>query len=129
MNLLDRINTHQYLFLDKLQIENDRKLTFLISEGGNEVGNQQNDKQYKITFDNYIAFSLINESYSLEDETEKFTGRLFRIYSQSKFLSYVENSTIDIKFATKKSYRHFEFACLNNIVDVISLEVPIVEEL
>jgi hypothetical protein len=118
MDLFDQINTHQYLFLDRLSIENDRELILRISEAGNEVGNQENDKQYEIIFDNYIAFSLINESYSLEDETEQSTGRLFRIYSKSKFLNFVESSTIDIEFVIEKNYQHFEFACLNNIVDV-----------
>lgn len=129
MTLFDQINTHKWLFLDRLQIENDRELVLWISEAGNEVGYQENDKQYKIIFDNYIAFSLINESYSLEDETEQYIGRIFRIYSKSKYLDYLENSTLDIEFITEKSYQHYEFACLNNIVDVVSSEKPVIEEL
>lgn len=129
MNLFDQINNHKYLFLDKSLIENDTELMFWISEAGNEVGNQENDKQYKVTFDKYIAFSFINESYSMKNETDQYTGRIFRIYSKSKFLDYVESSTVDIEFIIGKSYEHYEFACLNNIVDVISSEKPIIEEI
>lgn len=129
MNLFDQINTHKYLFLNKSLIEKDRELVLWISEAGNEVGSQENDKQYKVIFDNYIAFSFINESYSLEDDTEQFTGRLLKIYSKSKFSDYVENSTVDVEFINEKSYQHYEFACLNNIIDVISSEKPVIEEI
>ena len=45
---------------------------------------------YKIEFDDYIAYTVLNESFAVHDEYEKFEGGLFRTYSQSHLLDYVK---------------------------------------
>lgn len=146
MNLVDQINTHKYLYLDKLIELNDLELELWISEAriaqdGKELsenatyyGSIETDefcKRYKITFKSYIAYSVINESFVNDVEDEKFVGSLFRKYSKSSFLDYVSTSAT-IGYAEdifESKNQHFEIICLNHIIDVASCKEPLIEKL
>lgn len=81
--------------------------------------------RYEIVFDDYIAYSVTNESYAGGIE-EKFEGRLARVYSESAFLNYIAQGT----FATQEypgSFVHYGFCCLNQIINVVSVRPPTVK--
>jgi hypothetical protein len=83
---------------------------------------------YEIIFDQYIAYSVRNESYTQTDEEEEFEGRLACMYTKSKFLDYVRAST----FASDDypgTFKHYGFNCLNHIVDIVSTSPPKIVEL
>lgn len=146
MNLIDQINTHKYLYLDKLIELNDLELELWISEAGvsqdkNNIpenttyyGSIETDefcKRYKITFKSYIAYSVMNESFVNDVEDEKFVGKLFREYSKSSFLDYVTTSAT-IGYAEEifeSKNKHFEIICLNHIIDIASCKKPLIEEI
>lgn len=57
------------------------------------------------------------------DHSEKFEGRLFRIYAESKFLSYIAAGTI----ATHDypgPFKHYGIVCVNHVIEVASTEPP-----
>ncbi|NJM54274.1 MAG: hypothetical protein HC846_13370 [Blastocatellia bacterium] len=88
-------------------------------------------KRYRLLFKNYIAYSVRNEMFTNWDDDEKFEGILFRQYSKSKFLDYVESSTSteSAKFMMNaESYFHIGICCLNHIIDVACLEESVIEE-
>ena len=83
--------------------------------------------RYKIYFENYICYSVINESFE-QLGGEIFIGRNIRIYAESNFLNYVRADT----FATNEypgEFRHYAFLSWNHIVNVASQAEPIIERL
>jgi len=80
----------------------------------------------KITFDFYIAYSVLNESYVVQDRYEKYKGAFFRLYKKSRYLDYISLGTI----ATSDypgPFKHYGICALDHIIDVVSVEEPIIE--
>lgn len=150
MNLIEQINSHDYLFLDNLVQVNDIELVVFISEGKvdentekeisfpNDVSLKTNPiesnefcKKYKITFKNFLTYLVVDESYIEWDESEEFVGGLFRVFSKSRFLDYISSALnaehFEDMFGAK--YRHYEIACLNHIFDIACPSEPIIEEI
>jgi hypothetical protein len=141
MELVDQINSHKWLYLDRLYEESDLELCVLIDEAriqGGELETVDNTtaygaivsddtcKKYKITFRNYVAYSVTNETCASGDSSEQFTGTLFRTYSKSQFLDYVAASTGGL-IETLGPYTHYEVVTLNQIIDVATTREPEVE--
>ena len=112
MNLFDQLNTHRYLYLDTLYEENHLELCVLVNEakvqGGDHhladnvsaygaIATDDTCKKCKVTFKDYVAYSVRNESFTVMDDEERFTGNLFRQFSKSKFLVYVAASTVAVE--------------------------------
>ena len=78
---------------------------------------------YEIVFDQYVAYSIRNECFVSQDDSEEFIGRLICLYSKSHFLDYVRAAT----FASDEypgHLRHYGINCLNHIIDVVSVDEP-----
>lgn len=81
----------------------------------------------QIDFETYIGYSVLNESYTSWDDYEVFEGKIFRIYSKSRYLDYIKAGT----FASEDysgPFKHYGMSCLNHVVDVVSISVPIIKE-
>jgi len=48
---------------------------------------------FELLWDSYVAYCVRNESYCTLDREEPWQGRLFRHYTQSKFLDFVGRAT------------------------------------
>lgn len=48
----------------------------------------------QMEFQRYIAYSVRNESYTMWDDYEVFSGSSFRMYSKSRYLDFIEVGTI-----------------------------------
>ena len=144
MKLRDQIDGHRYLYLTAITEPEDNVLLLRIEEArvgspaedltinGKTISGLQNIESsescaaYEIRFDTYVSYSVRNESFTSIDEYEQHDGRLFCIYTQSRFLDYVKSST----FASDDypgSFTHYGFNCLNHIVDVASCDPPSIE--
>ena len=80
--------------------------------------------RFRVYFDSYICYSVINESYE-QLGGENFEGRNIRIYNKSTFLNYVGSDT----FATKEypgEFKHYAFLSWNHIVNVASQTEPLI---
>lgn len=80
---------------------------------------------YEIIFPTYVAYSVVNESFASVDDSEVFTGHLFRSYSKSRFLGYVGVATFASDDFPGK-LRHYGVNCLNHFVDIVSATEPII---
>ncbi len=81
----------------------------------------------QMDFESYIGYSIRNESYTSWDKYEAFEGKIFRIYSKSRYLDFIKEGT----FATEDypgPFKHYGIACLNHVVDVVSVSVPVIKE-
>jgi hypothetical protein len=141
MDVLDQINTHKYLYLDRLYEEKDLELCVVVDEakilGGEPkavenasqygaIASDYTCKKYKIIFKNYAAYLVTNEIVARGDNDEGFTGKLLRTYSKSKFLEYVASTTngaIDVLGPCT----HYEVVTLNQIIDVAATREPEIE--
>ncbi|AUG57486.1 hypothetical protein [Acetivibrio saccincola] len=81
----------------------------------------------QMDFDSYIAYSVTNESFTSWDDYEEFEGKAFRIYKRSRYLDFIKVHT----FACDDYPGHFEhygIVCLDHIVNVVSVEKPVINE-
>ena len=141
MNLIEQIDRHTYLYLTEIGEPEENVLRLVIEEarasgepedmkigdvtlsGARSIVSDESCYAYEILFGGYVAYSVRNESYVEQDESEEFKGRLFCVYSKSRFLDYVRVAT----FASDEypgKVNHFCIYCLNHIVDVVSVEEP-----
>jgi len=141
MNLIEQINNHKYLYLTEIGEPEDNVLRLVIEQA--LVGEEEHDLTvgtsvisglrdivfdekcftYEVIFESYIAYSVINESFTQVDESEISSGNLFRIYSESHFLDYVKVAT----FASEDYpgvFSHYEIVALNHIVEIVSIDSP-----
>ena len=85
-------------------------------------------KKFKIEFENFIAYSNRNESYTTWDDYEEFKGNLFRIYKKSRFIDYIKLSTFAIDDNDTNEIIHYGIICGDFIIDVISTAKPKIEQ-
>lgn len=142
MDIIEQINQHAYLFLADISKPNVNVRRLVIEEA--RASGQVEDLQigdvtipdtrrilsdtscfaYEVLFGSYVVYSVRNESYVMVDESEVFTGRLFRTYSASRLLDYVGVATVATN-EYPEMLHHFEIVCENHIVDIVSTEQPV----
>lgn len=145
MDLVSQFNSHKYLYLDRLAEIEDLKLEVWIDEARvkysevrrespfSELGTIETDamsKRYKFTFDGYIAYSVLNESYEADpEEVERVTNNFDECVT-SPFLEYLSKiASLDTaEFIAESRVRHFQLNCLNQIINVVSCHPPEIEE-
>jgi len=143
--MFSAMNQHKYLDMIEIQETYKDCLRIVIAEAGQKISLEEEPNgtlrkilneskpievtdrsaRYEIIFEDYIAYVVTNESYAGGIE-EKFEGRLARVYSESAFLNYIGQGT----FATTEypgPFVHYGFCCLNQIIDVVSEEPPVVK--
>ena len=146
MNYFKKINSHKYLYLTDIAEPADNELRLVIEEakangpvediniGGTEIEGTRaimstdDCAMYEVLFENYIGYSVLNESYVSKDDSEEFEGRIFCVYTNSYFLKYIGKAS----FASRDfpgPFRHYGFNCLNHIVDVVSTDGPTIKQI
>lgn len=144
MKYFDNINNNKYIYLGEIGEPEDNVLRFTIEEAGvsedetsiqisgSELSELRSievtDKSciYEVIFDNYISYSVLNESYCGVDEYEEYDGRLFCVYKKSHYLNYLSKASLATS-GYPGTFKHYGFNCLNHIVDVISTEDPCIK--
>jgi hypothetical protein len=139
MNLREEIDQLQYLFLTEIGEPDTCALRIVVREGRVtdetetiEVGStkitdvhpivwDETSRAYEITFPNYVAYAVVNESFANVDKYEEYTGRYFRVYSKSHFLDYVRVATFASDDYPGKT-THYQVACSDHVVEVICVD-------
>jgi hypothetical protein len=141
MNLIEQIEGHEFLYLTEIGELDVNVLRLVIDEakadsetrdivvgetvisGARPIVSDSSCHRYEIIFGSYVAYSVRNESYTVGDEAEQFTGRLYRKYSQSRFLEFVRTASI-----ASDDYPgpliHHGIICEDHVVDVASVDEP-----
>ncbi|WP_088044683.1 hypothetical protein [Bacillus sp. EAC] len=83
----------------------------------------------QLNFDSYVSYSVINESFTVLDDYEIFEGNSFRIFKKSRYIDFINIGTIAKDIFYEETYTHYQIACLNHIVDVISFNEPQIIEI
>ena len=82
---------------------------------------------FEIVWSCYVGYSVINEVFSQVNDEEVGQGGRFRICSKSHFLAYMTC----VSFASGEHpgpTQHYRVACEDHIVDVLSVEAPVVRK-
>ncbi|MEL6766567.1 MAG: hypothetical protein AAFP17_05255 [Pseudomonadota bacterium] len=82
-------------------------------------------REFTITFQNYVGFSVRNESYVCAEPEEEYSKNL-RAYSESKFLEFIQGSTFAQKLQDEPIL-HFAVVCTDHIIDVACAAPPHIE--
>ncbi|MFC4323261.1 hypothetical protein [Litchfieldia salsa] len=77
----------------------------------------------RFEFNWYIRYSITNESFSIMDDYEVYEGKAFRIYKRSRYLDFINVSTI-ASDDYPGPFKHYGITALNHIVDVVATEPP-----
>ncbi|MBM7694322.1 hypothetical protein JOC77_003783 [Peribacillus deserti] len=62
----------------------------------------------------------LKDDYTIWNDTEKFQGEAFRIYSKSNYFDFIEKESNLNKFMPGESFSHYSIACIEHKVDIIS---------
>lgn len=96
--------------------------------GLHAIETTEKSRSFEVTWEYYVAYSVINESFSKRNPSDVWAGHLFRIYSRSSFIDFVAAAT----FASDKypgPMEHIGLICEDHIIDVVSTKKPIVTRL
>lgn len=97
--------------------------------GGYSVLSGAHPSLFEMVWDHYIAYFVLNEMYSVGDESEKFElGDHVRVYTASKFLDYARHATFTHE-KTPGLSEPIQIICQWHVIDVISTKVPTVKKL
>ena len=114
MKLRDQIDGHRYLYLNAITEPEDNALLLLIEEaradspaedltingktisGLRNIESNESCAAYEIRFDTYVSYSVRNECFTSMDEYEQHDGRLFCVYTRSRFFRL--HQIIDVCF-------------------------------
>lgn len=84
-------------------------------------------KGFAINWPTYIGYSVENESYAVaEPESSVGSGGILAEYSHSLYLDYLSKAT----FARQDypgPFKHWSIACLDHVINVVSVDLPAVE--
>ncbi len=96
-----------------------------ILEGSYPVTIRAGYGAFTILFEDYIAFSVRNESFAHTRVKEDYSLKL-RIYNKSEFLDYVSEATF-ANFNYPGPFKHYSLVCANHVIDVACQTEPTVE--
>ncbi|MBD8530577.1 MULTISPECIES: hypothetical protein [unclassified Massilia] len=143
----DAIDACAYLYLEEIGEPSDNELRLKIveakSDGAPGSVDERNEALHEILstasriesgsgcqifelyWPSYVAYSVRNESFCLVDAYEEFDGRLFVRYARSRYLDFLVKATFaDASYPGP--FVHYGIFCLNHIIDVVSLDAPVV---
>lgn len=141
MTMLQQLNECKYLFLSGIFELKDNALCLLIEEakpsnisedvtilnvtlhGVRKVEHDDTCRVFEVSWERYICYSVVNESFAHVHKPDTYTGQRVRLYSESPFLEYVRSAT----FASNDNpdpYKHFSIVCENHIIEVTSPTEP-----
>jgi hypothetical protein len=94
--------------------------------GARPIEQDDTCRVFQVLFDrnHMISYTILNESYGKYPEPpEEFRGKLFRVFSHSHLLEFTERTTY-ASGGHPGVLMHFEIACQNHVIDVISTAPP-----
>jgi hypothetical protein len=116
------------LVLQEAEISSEtvsHQISGTVIENCHPVGPTGHSRTFELTWRQYVAYSVTNESYaSPDDDTAvRASGRLFRIYSKSHFLNFISRATIASE-QYPGPFKHFCVVSEMHVIDIVSTQIP-----
>ncbi|MEO0341861.1 MAG: hypothetical protein AAF198_00345 [Pseudomonadota bacterium] len=96
-----------------------------IFAGGRPIEVSAECARFEITFPHYLAFSIVDETYSQGEEGEDYSKRLRR-HEASAFLDYIKVATWDGS-QIYGSFEHYALVCENHVINVAAIVPPTIK--
>lgn len=146
MNFQDLMKFKGYIYLNKLfepeenslrvlidrckvnQTKEHVKVTDEVEIVASPIDVDDNLPILQLDFETYVAYSVIDESFTVMDDYEISDGKFFRIYTISRYLDFIKAGTIAEDIFPEKQFVHYQIPCLNHIIDIISYDEPKITE-
>ncbi|MDQ2752524.1 MAG: hypothetical protein M3R72_05820 [Bacteroidota bacterium] len=137
MTEFDKINNCQNLFLTKLYEPNQNQLMIEVCLGyvsereeeiyvsnvhiglGRQIIFDNYSNKYRIYFDSYISYFVLNESFD-KGMIGEYSGNRIREYKQSAFIDFCRKETSGFAIIGESTIKHFVFVTQNHIVNVLT---------
>ncbi|KOQ78280.1 hypothetical protein ABW45_06935 [Stenotrophomonas maltophilia] len=140
--LLLALDTCEFLFLTEIGEPEANRLRLVVREGqvvgkpsrvelghGRSIDDVRaidvvpHSRRFELIWDHYISYAVHNESYQSWDDSEAWSGNLFRRYSRSKFLEYLDRATFaDTRYTGP--FTHYQVICQDHVIDIAALQPP-----
>lgn len=92
-------------------------------EGVRAIAITSHSQRFELVWNAYISYAVHNESYQSWDDSETWSGNLFRRYSRSKFLDYLDRATFaDTRYPGP--FTHYQVICQDHVIDIAALQPP-----
>jgi hypothetical protein len=149
---LEDVNTEKYIYLDRLEETEDglvieimgtttspldeQDIASTAEEFGEDVAelvkcsssiDPNEDKRWRLVFENYISYAVINESYDNGDRATRDDHNCVCTADDSDWLDYVKKSTF--AFQIINGIRHYQIRCLDHIINVAADEPPFIDSI
>ena len=146
MNIMEQINSLEFIYLVDISEPEPLNLQIVVAEAkivgpprdieidgevlddAYQIKSTQDCRMYRLLFDSYIVYTVLNESYDFADQSAQYTGNLIRIYSKSWYLDYTDKHTLACA-EHPGPYKHYGIICLDHIIDVTPCSEPLIEEI
>jgi len=147
---LNCLDSAKYLYLRELSEPRDNSLRLVVQEaivipdglvhphpelpeldeilrGSLPIESTEACRTFELTWERYVAYLVTEECVGScgRDDDEIYTGKLFRVYTQSHFLEHLSRDT----GGHTESILHFKLTCLNHLVDVAAFAPPDVKQI
>jgi len=86
---------------------------------GNPIFFDDSSEKYRIYFEHYIAYFVVNESYEIP-ETGDYSGDRIREYQQSLFIDFCKQQTFGFDIFEESAIKHFMVVTQNHIVNILT---------
>ncbi|MQR97596.1 hypothetical protein [Fictibacillus phosphorivorans] len=86
-------------------------------------------KTLQVDFPNYITYSVIFDDYTISNDTDKFQGEAFRIYTKSNYFDFIRKVSDLNTLLPGENITHYSLACIEHKVDIISNKEPNITEI
>ena len=84
--------------------------------------------KYRLHFDHYLAYFVVNESYELPEANE-FSGDRIREYQQSLFIDFCKQQTFAFQIIEANTIKHFMIVTQRHIVNVLTASTLDIESI
>jgi hypothetical protein len=145
-DVIASLNACKHLFLSEIEELDNNGLRLLVREGrpvgapeplivgdatisgGTRIDVTEDSESFELVWKRYVACSVMNESFAVVDDEERYTGNRFRLYSKSHFIDYFSHSSFACDEFPGPTH-HVAVVCENHIIGVIAAMTPVVERL
>ncbi|HCO95233.1 MAG TPA: hypothetical protein DIU00_14995 [Phycisphaerales bacterium] len=147
MNIIEQINSLEFIYLVDISEPGPLALQIVVAEAkiigpprdieiddgevfndAYEIKSTQDCRMYRLLFDSYIVYTVLNECFDFADKSAQYSGKLIRTYSKSWYLDYTEKHTLACD-EHPGPYKHYGIICLDQIIDITSCSEPSIEEI
>jgi hypothetical protein len=133
----DKINSWKNLFITDIYEPAQNQLAIEITLGyvsgdekeiyvgdihlgrGKQITFDNNSEKYRMYFDSYISYFVLNESFDV-GITGKYSGNRIREYEESPFIDFCKKETSGFFIVEENTIKHFAFVTQNHIVNVLT---------